>query len=833
MGIDLLSGVTWECRATTPGVVKDPDAAASLDPQGWRFAPVPGTAAAATRMAGEDPDWTDYDASDWWFRCSFAAAGDPASGHSGTNLLRLGGMATIADVWLNGQHLLRSENMFRSYEIEVADLRESNELYIGLTSLKSFLAERRKRPRWRTYLVSHQNLRFVRTTLLGRMPGWAVTPAPVGPYRYVELIAGSGPRLTRRRVFTSCAGTGGIVRVDLRVRGAGGASGAILSVAGHAADISVHPDGDELMVTGEVRVPEVARWWPHTHGTQPLYPVDLEIAGQRIHIGRVGFKTVELDRSDGGFTLSVNGRPIFCRGAVWMPPDPIGHAPDRDEVRATLEMAKAANLNLIRLPGTGVYQDEYFWNTCDELGLLVWQEGMLAFCDPPEDPEFVKELEGELTEQFEMISGHPALAIVCGNQEVEEQAAMQSLPRDKWHFLIYDETVPKLVDALLPGIPYVTSNPTGGTVPYQMDTGISHYFGVGGYLRPVEDARRAKVKFASECLAFAPPPERRTVDDECGGAERAGHDPGWKLAVHHDAGRSWDLEDMQSYYLRKIFAVDPFELRYRDAERALDLSRATVATLFETVLSEWRRPGSSCSGAIVLALRDLRPGPGWGVIDSFGRPKAPWFVLRRVHAPVALLLTDEGLNGLSIHLVNDNPGEVTGRLVVELFVRGELMVESVERPVSLDAYSGEVVEVSGMFDGFRDLTGAYGFGPPAYDVVSARLVGEDGEDLAGAIHLPGGVIRTHEFDVGLEADLTEKDGMWSIDISTTRFAQWVVVEVPGFRPDDSWFHLPPGGHKKVVLHPQKEPVRPESLLPLAGEVRALNSARSVRFAAPS
>jgi len=336
------------------------------------------------------------------------------------------------------------------------------------------------------------------------------------------------------------------------------------------------------------------------------------------------------------------------------------------------------------------------------------------------------------------------------------------------------------------------------------------------------------VRFAAECLAFATPPERLTIDEACGGAHRAGHDPIWKRAVHHDAGRAWDLEDMQSYYTRMLFAVDPFEVRYRDAERALDLARATVVILFETVMSEWRRAGSTCSGATVLALRDIRPGPGWGVVDGLGRPKAPWFALKRVLSPVGLLVTNEGLNGLHIHLVNDHAEEVRGTLRIELFVRGELMVESTERRVELSARSTDLVQVTELLDGFRDLTGSFSFGPPAYDVVACSLVGEDGEIIARAVHLPAGITRALEPDIGLEAQASSEDGAWVLRVTTRRFAQWVVIEVPGFRPDDSWFPLPPGATTKIVLHAESDPeARP------AGEVRAFNSMRSARFTAGS
>ena len=131
---------------------------------------------------------------------------------------------------------------------------------------------------------------------------------------------------------------------------------------------------------------------------------------------------------------------------------------------------------------------------------------------------------------------------------------------------------------------------------------------------------------------------------------------------------------------RKLFGVDPFELRYRDAERALDLARATVSRLFETVMSEWRRPGSTCSGAIVLALQRPPPGAGWGVVDSLGRPKAPWFALKRVLSPVGAPAHRRGSErpAPSRRERHADPTSA-GTLRVELFVRGELMVESAEQ----------------------------------------------------------------------------------------------------------------------------------------------------------
>jgi beta-mannosidase len=819
--VDLLEGANWECRRGPPGELTGPSDLTVVE-HGWFAAEVPGTVASAQRSAGEDPDAVDYDAFDWWFRCRFRGAPDAVG-----SVLRLEGLATIADIWLNDRHLAHTENMFRVFELGAEVFDGENELLIRFASLKVANAQKRPRPRWKSYLIAHQNLRFVRTTLLGRLPGWAETPAPVGPYRAVRLLSPTGPRVVSARVRTTCVGDGGEVEVEVCLRGVT-ADAPFEFVVGEARTPAarVREADGEVVVAGRLDLPAVERWWPHTHGAQPLYDLDLEVAGERLRIRRIGFRTVEVDRTDGGFRLIVNGVPIFARGAVWMPVDPVSMRTEVDRQRSMLELAKSANLNIVRPPGTGVYQEDSFWDDCDELGIMVWYECMLAFYDPPSDPGFQAELEAELTQQFEIVSGRPALALVCGSQETEEQAAMNSPSLANIRSALLDETIPKLVEDLLPGVGYVTSNPTGGAVPYQMDSGVSQYFGIGGYLRPIEDARRSNVRFAAECLAFATPPERRTVDEECGGSFRAGHDPTWKRSVHHDAGRSWDLEDMQGYYVRKLFGLDPFELRYGDPDRSLDISRATVATLYERVLSEWRRSGSSCAGAIVLALGDLRLGAGWGVIDALGRPKAPWFALKRVLSPVGLVLTDEGLNGLHAHLLNDRSEELSGILRVELFVRGEMMVESAEQPVVIPGRSATLVEVAGMFDGFRDLTAAYGFGPPANDLVRVVLLDSTGVELASVVHLPGGGLRQIEPDLGLEAELRSDARRWVLEISTRRFAQWVVIETPGYLPGDSWFHLAPGAPKSVVLEPETGSEGPPT-----GEVRALNSSRSVRLVA--
>ena len=167
----------WELCRSRAGDGHEPRDLESLPHDEWLPALVPGTVAQALRAAGRW-DWTSsesLDTSDWWYRVRFASA--PA----GDELLCLDGLATLADVWLNGKHVLRSDSMFAPHRVRVgALLRAENELVVKFSSLREALAERRPRPRWKTRLVEHQSLRWFRTTLLGRMPGWSNGPEPVG-----------------------------------------------------------------------------------------------------------------------------------------------------------------------------------------------------------------------------------------------------------------------------------------------------------------------------------------------------------------------------------------------------------------------------------------------------------------------------------------------------------------------------------------------------------------------------------------------------------------------------------------------------------------------------
>jgi beta-mannosidase len=673
------------------------EVARGAEPSGWAPVQVPAT--------GDD-------AEDWWFRTSFAA-------EPGRWTLCFGGIATVAEVFLNGERILESVSMFVSHEVGVA-LRESNELAIHCHALAPLLeAQRKPRARWRTR-IADGNLRFFRTTLLGRAPGFAPGPPLVGPWRPVSIEREPAPRVQLR---TWIEGDEGVVA-------AGGE---------------------------EVRIPGAERWWPHTHGEPRLYEVRLGGLSRR-----VGFRSLEpgpeYDVEREGLALRVNGVPVFARGALWTPVPPA-------ELRAALEQVRDAGMNMLRLPGTGVYESEEFHDLCDELGILVWQDFMFANFDYPNaDDGFRALVEQEARELLERIAWRPSLAVLCGSSEVEQQAAMLGLDPALGRGELFGELLPRLAREAGTTVPYIPSAPSGGELPFRFDTGVSSYFGVGGYRRPLADARAAAVRFASECLAFSNLPDEPPYEP-----------------VPGDAGADWDFADVRAHYLELLYGPDAGE----------EAARAVTGEVMAEVFGEWRRSGSPCSGGLVLWLRDLFPGSGWGLVDHCGRPKAALGQLAPVLQPVAVWTTDEGLAGIDVHVANDRPEPLRARLRVDLYRDGEVRVDGAAAEIEVPPHGSLCRNVEGLLGRFVDASYAYRFGPPAHDVVAVALE-RDGAPISQAVRFPAGR-PAPEADLGLAAELRGDE----VVVRSRKLAYG--VRVHGLRARENCFFVEPGGEHVLAV----------------------------------
>ncbi|MBX5129833.1 glycoside hydrolase family 2 protein [Rhizobium lentis] len=804
-------------------VLTEPDACAVPHdiPLSAQFipAPVPGTVAAALEKAGlfdrENPE--PLNTKDAWYLCRLFDA------EPGDAILRFGGLATICHVFLNGQEILSSESMFTAHEIPVT-LLGGDELALCFRALGPRLSETGPRARWRPQMIMPAGLKNFRTTLLGHMPGWCPDIHAVGPWRPISLVRRDSVSIDNVSI-RAILEENGVGRLSVSLHNNAENPAMLLRCGGMEQPFEKIGDNHYSAI---LKLADIEPWWPHTHGKPRLYDLTLVSDGVEYSLGTTGFRRIEVDRGADGddFALLVNGERIFCRGAVWTTADIARLPGGRADYEPFLRLAAQAGMNMVRIGGTMAYETPDFFALCDELGLLVWQDFMFANFDyPRNDKAFLGHVHAEVEEFLHGVQASPSLAILCGGSEIHQQAAMLGLPMEFWSGPITDEIIPAIVTRMRPDVPYVPNSPYGGAMPFSPNAGVAHYYGVGAYMRPIADARRADVRFASESLAFAHVPQQRTLQRHLD--VPAVHSPLWKARVPRDRGASWDFEDVRDFYLELLYGLDPARLRRENSERYLDLSRAVTGEVIEETFAEWRRKGSACNGALVWTLQDLLPGPGWGVIDSTGEPKPVWYAMRRAFRPIQTVFTDEGTNGLAVHVVNETDTDLDVELEIACLRDGKQQVVSGNMAFKLAARSVECFASTALFGAFFDTTYAFRFGPPAHDASMARLRSlADGAVLAESFHFPCGRGKALH-DASIEASLGKEGDDWVVDLRSDQLAQSVHIDVEGYRAADDWFHLAPGPWRRVRLHALSGT---ESDVPPAGEIRSLGSSHRVRLA---
>ncbi len=826
----------WQLCGAEPGRYARPQDIDADHAADWIEAPL-GTVAAMLRAAGRwslDQLSVRLDAHDWWLRVHFQLGGSEAQL---TGSLRLDGLAGLVDLWINGHHALRSENMFVAHTLRWQPLLQPgrNVLHLRVASLDEALKARRPRPRWRAPMIEHQQLRWFRQSTLGRTPGWSPPVPPLGAWRGI-VVEADQPQWPQAELGAALEPDGtGVVTVQMTCDPSASRPDRIeleLSRGDRVVAVALQPGGAAAgQWQARLRIDRPDLWWPHTHGEPALYQAVLRVtaapgAQPSVHrLAPVGFRSIDLERQGGDFALRVNGVPVFCRGACWMPLDPVGLRNSADDYRRALAQVREAGMNMLRVSGTMVYEDGAFFDACDEQGVLVWQDFMFANMDyPGDDLPFVESVCTEVDQQMARWRQHACLAVLCGNSEGEQQAAMWGAPREHWSPPLFHEVIRDRVARVLPDVAYWPSSAHGGAFPHQSNEGTSSYYGVGAYLRPQDDARRANVRFTTECLGFANVPELSTVLRMPQGSSLRVHHPQWKARTPRDLGAGWDFEDIRDHYLCTLFGVDAMRCRYTDHDRYLALSRVVSGELMADAFAEWRRPGSPCRGALVWYLRDLWAGAGWGLVDDQGVPKPCWHFLRRALQPTVVSMTDEGGNGLYAHVLHEPASPLEADLEVVLFGPAESRVATARRTVRTEPHGGCSVPLAALFDGFYDLSNSYRFGPPAVTLVHTRLCGADGQTLAQAFHFPAGRPMSAERRMPLSSAGMRRlaSGELAVCLEAEGLVQSVQIDLDGYALSDNYFHMAPGSTREVIARP-----RGDAAAVLRGWARPLNSTQAL------
>ncbi|GAB3688900.1 glycoside hydrolase family 2 protein [Salinarchaeum chitinilyticum] len=567
------------------------------------------------------------------------------------------GLDTVAEVSVNGEVVGTSDNMHRRYEFDVGAALEAgaNELEVAFASPVDYAAERAAEypydVRSIEFPVEQPHRNFIRKAQCHFGWDWGTCLPTMGIWRNVELVGFSEPRITDVAVGQDHDDSGGAhtvdLQVDLRVEAPeAGEYDVAVAIDDETLDaaatttVSIDAGVSEPSVSLTVEDPEL--WWPAGHGDQPLYDLSVELSTAEgitadAATERIGFREIELVREidDAGesFGFEVNGQPVYAKGANWIPTDGIPTRVDDSDYERLLSDAVDANMNCIRVWGGGIYERDEFYETCDEQGLLVWQDFMFACALYPSDDAFIDTVAAEAEYQVRRLSSHPSIALWCGNNENEEmlrewigEGAEDYDTYAEDYDALYLDTLGPVVEnvdpddrAFWPASPH-SSSPD--VLPNDNSEGDVHFWDVWHSGKPFSAYLDAEPRFASE-FGYQSFPSIETLSDVL---EPADMNPTAPLMEHHQRNPGGNGRILQRM-------VDHFRVPF-DMADFVYLSQVQQGLAIETAIEHWRRIKPHCGGTIYWQLNDMWQVASWSSIEYGGRWKALQHMTRRFYAPV-------------------------------------------------------------------------------------------------------------------------------------------------------------------------------------------------------
>lgn len=621
---------------------------------------VPGTVHLDLQAAGAIPDplldrneehlhWIGL--SDWSYTVPVTV--DPA-GFERVDLV-FDGVDTVAEIRWDERLLGSAANMHRPHRFDITDLIGPTPGRLRVDLRSPVQAALDSQDRFGVYPhTEHHPYNQLRKMACNFGWDWGPDVATVGLWRPVRIECWSVARLAAVRPSTGLGPGGGRLRLDVDLEWAGaGDCRLTATVAGVRVETSV-PAGTRT-VRLDLEVPEAEPWWPRSLGPQPLYEVTIDLAtDQGLALDRtrrmVGFRTVLVDttpdQSGSRWAILVNDTPVWVRGANWIPDDvfPCRVGPER--YRERIEQACEAGIDLLRVWGGGIYESDDFYEVCDRLGVMVWQDFLFSCAAYPEHDELTTEIEAEVRAAIDRLMGHPSLVLWNGNNENLwgrlDWGWEEPLAGRPWGAGYYYDLLPRLLGELDPDRPYIPGSPYSSphlsTIhPNDPRHGVMHIWDVWN-TRDYPGYRDYDPGFVAE-FGFQGPPTWATLVEALGDERLDPDSPG--LAHRQKAADG----------MRKLHRG--LEAHFRAPETFDDwhfLTQLNQARAVSTGI-EWFRSRHRCSGSVMWQLNDCWPVISWAAVDGGGRKKPLWYALRRAYADRLVTIQPEG-DGLNAVLHN-------------------------------------------------------------------------------------------------------------------------------------------------------------------------------------
>lgn len=562
-------------------------------------------------------------------------------------LLRFDGLDTLSSVILNGKELGRTDNMHRIWEFQVKGLlkERENELTVILYSPTEFIEKSYQKEPIAGCIDAMRGLPRLRKAHC--MFGWDWGPRipDAGIFRQVTLMGIEEARISS--VYVTQKHEGGKVLLELKVE-AENAFGKETSLP-YRVTLTA-PDGESRVYPEspkEILISRLLLWWPNGYGDQPLYGLRVELfSGQVIDVWekRIGLRTMTIRRKKDAwgeaFAHEVNGVSIFGMGADYIPEDNLLGRVTKERTGKLLASAKAANYNVIRVWGGGYYPDDFFYDACDELGLIVWQDFMFACCVYDLTEEFEESITAEFIDNIKRIRHHACLGLWCGNNEME---MFLEENKEGWCFnpvqfsdyiKMFEYIIPKILKKYDPQTFYWPASPSSGggfDAPNDENRGDVHYWDVWHGGKPITEYRKFYFRYVSE-FGFQSFPSLKTVETFTEPEDRNIFSYVMEKHQRNNSANGKIMNYMEQTYLYP-----------NDFDMTLYASQLLQAEAMRYGVEHFRRNRGRCMGCVIWQLNDCWPGASWSAIDYFGRWKAVQYYAKRFFAPLMISCMEEGM----------------------------------------------------------------------------------------------------------------------------------------------------------------------------------------------
>lgn len=797
------------------------------DSETWHSAHVPGSVYADLMADGTMPDpfWRENELDafermkkDYVYQRTFTVT-EAQLAHAHVELV-CEGLDTLAHVSLNGREIAFADNMHITWVWDVKEQLHTGEntLEIRFDSPILYCAKKAEEaPGWES---SDATPGFRHLRKAHCMFGWDWGPRlpDAGIWRPIFLRTWDAARLENALMLQ--AHHDGVVDVTIRPEIAGESA--------WSAEITA-PDGEVMIIPETTAAEQVVTiqnpqlWWPNGLGKQPLYRVTVRLAAGDTRTWRIGLRTMTVSREKDEwgeeFCHVVNGVKVFAMGADYIPEDNILARVTPERTRRLLEDCKAANFNAIRVWGGGYYPDDAFYDICDELGLLVWQDLMYACAFYDLTPDFERSIRVETQQNVARLRHHASLALICGNNEMEMFMAGANsalINHRTWEFVptyphhitdyvkMFEYILPAIVKETAPQTYWWPASPSSGgnfDAPNDENRGDNHYWDVWHGEKPFTEYRKFFFRYASEfgfqsfpCLKsvkqFTLPDDRNIFS---------------RVMERHQRNQAANGKILS--YLSQTF-------RYPNSfDDLLYASQLMQAEAIRYGVEHWRRNRGRCMGAIIWQLNDIWPVASWASIDYYGRWKALHYAAKRFFAPVMISAEEEGelsqnpkINeyhpaplekSFRLNVCNETLRDVTGEVVWALRTPDGAIVRQGHQALTIPAMSAKWLDKVDCAD--ASLTGHY---------VSFAFVVDDVAVSEGTCIFCAP--KHFEFT---DPQLTVEKRGDTLVVTSRAYAKqvWLESEDADLLLDDNAFDMNPGTKVVRVLQGAAEKVRVRSV----------------------